>query len=124
MDYAIIASGGKQYKVSVGQELLVDKLDTEKGKSHIFTEVLLVRQNDKVLIGNPYVAKGEVMGKVLDEVKGEKVVTAKFKAKVHYRRKIGFRAQYSKVKIESIKVGEEKSGVSVPKRKNKTSSKS
>lgn len=120
MDYAIIKSGGKQYKVSVGQELLVDKLDTEKGESHVFTEVLLVRQNDEVLIGNPYVPKGAVLGKVLDTVKGEKVITAKFKAKVHYRRKIGFRAQYSKVKIESIKVGDAKSGVSAPKRKTKT----
>lgn len=124
MNYAIIKSGGKQYKISVGQELLLDKLDTEKGKSHIFTEVLLVRQNDEVVIGSPYVPKAAVLGRVLDTVKGEKVITAKFKAKVHYRRKIGFRAQYSKVKIESIKVGDIKSDVSAPKRKTKTVAKS
>lgn len=102
MKYAIVVSGGKQYKVSVGDEILVDKLNTDKGKSFIFPQVLLVRDDDNIVIGSPYISQANVCGRVLDKVKGDKVTISKFKAKVHYRRKMGFRPLYSKVKIESI----------------------
>ncbi|MBI3379998.1 50S ribosomal protein L21 [Candidatus Gottesmanbacteria bacterium] len=104
MQYAIFASGGKQYKVSVGEEVLVDKLDAEKDKPYTFEKVLLVRDNDDVMLGNPYLANVLVLGKVLDAVKGKKIHIYKYKAKVHYRRKMGFRPLYSKVKIESISI--------------------
>lgn len=102
MEYAVISSGGKQYKVSVGQEILVDKLSLEKGKNFVFPYVLLVRNDENILIGNPYVAQAKVAGKVVDEIKGDKITVSKFKAKVRYRRKIGFRPLYTKVRIESI----------------------
>lgn len=104
MNYAIIATGGKQYQVSVGQEILVDKLDGEKGKSYTFDQVLLIRNDDGISIGRPYVDGGKVKGLLLDEVKGDKITISKFKAKVHYRRRMGFRPLYSKLKIESISV--------------------
>lgn len=102
MNYAIITSGGKQYKTSVGQEILVDKLSNLKGDTITFPEVLLLRSNDTIVVGNPFVSNAEVIGKVIEVIKGEKITISKFKAKVHYRRKMGFRPIYSKVKIESV----------------------
>lgn len=102
MIYAVVKSGGKQYQISIGQELLVDKLKVAKGESYIFPEVLMIRNDETVHIGNPYVSNAKVTGKVLDVMKGEKITISKFKAKVHYRRKMGFRPIYSKVKIEAI----------------------
>lgn len=105
MKYAIIQSSGKQYVAMEGDSLLVDNLNTEKGEEVDFPDVLLVRDEESIIVGNPYIPKALVKGKVLELVKGEKVTTVKFKAKVHYRRKIGFRAQYSKIAIDSIHVG-------------------
>lgn len=121
MKYAIVASGGKQHKVSVGQELLVDRLNIEAGKPYTFEQVLLVRNDEDILVGNPYVSGAEVKGIVLDETKGDKITISKFKAKVHYRRKMGFRALYSKVKIESILLGKH---TAPKKKKTKKSAKS
>lgn len=104
MKYAIIASGGKQYKVSEGDEILVDKLDSEKGNAYIFPQVLMIRNDDDLLIGSPTVSNATVSGLVSDPVKGKKISIFKYKAKVHYRRKMGFRPLYTKVKIESISV--------------------
>lgn len=119
MKYAIIASGGKQYKVEEGQTILVDKLEADKGKPYTFDKVLLARNDDEILIGNPYIASVKVSGKVLDQIKGDKLTISKFKAKVHYRRRIGFRPLYSKILIESVSFGK----VAAPK-KGKTSKKS
>lgn len=105
MNYAIIRSGGKQYKVSEEETILVDKLGRPKGEKVVFPEVLLIRHNDSIFIGDPLVKKAEVIGRVVDELKGKKITVAKFKAKVRYRRKIGFRPHYTKVLIEEIKVG-------------------
>lgn len=111
--YAVIESGGKQYKVSEGDEILVDKLSVAKGKEHIFPNVLMLRNEDNVYLGTPYLAGSEVIGKIVDEIKGKKIAIEKFKAKVHYRRKIGFRAKLSRVIIEKIKY--EKSKPTAPK---------
>lgn len=108
MKYAIIQTGGKQYKVSEGQEILIDRLNGQKSEAILFSDILLIRTDEETLIGNPYVVGGSVKGKVIGEVKGEKVTVSKFKAKVHYRRKIGFRHSLSKVKIESIDIGQAK----------------
>lgn len=102
MKYAIVVSGGKQYKVSEGEEIKIDKLKAIKGDKYPFQQILLIRSDDDIAIGTPYVTKGEVMGKIIGEEKGEKITISKFKAKVHYRRKMGFRPLYTKVKIESI----------------------
>lgn len=102
MKYAIIQSGGKQYKVSEGDEILVDKLDSEKGKLYEFPQVLMVRNDEDLFIGTPTISNASVTGQVSDPVKGKKLSIFKYKAKVHYRRKMGFRPLYTKVKIETI----------------------
>lgn len=121
MKYAVISSGGKQYKVSEGDELPVDKLNVTKDTSFTFPQVLLVRDGENITIGTPYVDKAVVSAKVLSEVKGKKITISKFKAKVHYRRKIGFRPVFTKVKIESISLNGKKEHVSkkpAPKKKS------
>lgn len=105
MNYVVIKTGGKQYKTGLGKEILVDKLNTLKGEKCTFPEVLLFRTDDEIVVGNPYVADVRVTGRVVDVIKGEKITISKFKAKVHYRRKMGFRPMYSKVRIESISIG-------------------
>lgn len=110
--YAVIESGGKQYKVSEGDEILVDNLSIIKGKEYIFPRVLLLRDEQDIHLGLPYLKESYVVGKVVDEVKGKKIEIKKFKAKVHYRRKIGFRAKLSKVFIEKIKYDKSKPAAS------------
>ena len=101
MQYAIIQTGGKQYKVSPGTILEVDRLkDTKESVS--FDKVLLLVDGTDVKIGNPYLKDVVVNGKVLEEIKGEKIRVSKFLAKSRYRKTIGFRALLSKVEIKGI----------------------
>lgn len=102
MKYAVIKAGGKQYKVCEGDIVLVDRINSQTESKFDFPEVLLVRSDKATFVGDPYVSGGKVLGKILKETKGEKVTIAKFKAKVRYRKKKGFRPIYSKVLIESI----------------------
>jgi large subunit ribosomal protein L21 len=96
--YAVIKIKGTQYKVSEGDEILVDKLN---GKPE--PEVLLLVDDDKVKVGKPKVTGASLKLKVLNEVeKGEKISVQTFKAKSRYRRKIGFRPQYSRILVEKI----------------------
>lgn len=104
MNYAVIKSGGKQYKVTEGEVVEVDRLEVENGAKYTFPEVLLVRNEDQILIGDPYLKEASVVGKILEEVKGDKIHVFKFKSKIRYRRKIGFRPIYTKVGIESISI--------------------
>jgi len=108
MQYAVIKTGGKQYRVSEGDIIEVDKLEL-KDNSVVFDNVLLVVTDDSVQIGKPFIQDAKVKGKLLEQKKGEKIRVAKFKSKVRYRRVAGFRAMLSKVqieKIESIKIKE------------------
>lgn len=102
MNYAVISSGGKQYNVKEGEQLLVEKLSLKKGDQVVFDKVLLYRNEKDILIGQPYVTGVKVIGKIVQEEKGKKIDVIKYKAKVRYRRKIGFRPIYSRVLIESI----------------------
>ncbi|OGG26779.1 50S ribosomal protein L21 [Candidatus Gottesmanbacteria bacterium RIFCSPLOWO2_01_FULL_39_12b] len=106
MKYAIIQSGGKQYKVLEGQELLIDHLGVKEGSLIEFNEVLLMREDDKIDIGEPYVKTGKVVGKIMGEEKGTKLKVSKFKAKVRYRKTIGFRSLNTRVEIEKIIKGD------------------
>lgn len=101
--YAIIESCGKQYKVAEGDTIFFEKLDTEEGKKVTFDKVILVSEEGKVEIGNPYVKGIKVEGKVVSHGKGKKIVVFKYKAKKNYRRKQGHRQPYTKVEITSIK---------------------
>ncbi len=99
--WAVIKTGGKQYKVEEGQSLKIEKLDTEKGKTISFDEVLAIG-GDKVSIGTPLVEKAKVTAKVLDEVKDKKIRVVKFKSKSKYLRTKGHRHQRTQILIEKI----------------------
>lgn len=100
--YAIVKIGGTQYKVAEGEEIKVDKIDSEKDKTISFDQVLLLVENDKIKIGQPLVKGAQIKAKILDQVKGEKVRVATYKAKSRSRRVKGFRASLTKIKIEKI----------------------
>lgn len=101
--YAIIESCGRQYKVTEGDVVFFEKLDAEEGKKITFDNVVMVSEEGKVQIGNPYVKDVKVEGKVVSHGKGKKIIVFKMKAKKNYRRKQGHRQPYTKVEITSIK---------------------
>ena len=106
--YAIIESCGKQYKVAQGDVVFFEKLDTEEGKKVTFSNVILVSDEGKVQIGNPYVKGVKVEGKVVSHGKHKKIVVFKMKAKKNERTKQGHRQPYTKVEITSIKTAAKK----------------
>ena len=99
--YAIIATGGKQYKVSEGDVILVEKLDAETGSDVTFDQVLALG-GDKLMIGDPLVASATVTAKVLDQVRGKKITVYHYKRKSGYHKKNGHRQAYTKVQIDKI----------------------
>ena len=106
--YAIIESCGKQYKVAEGDVVFFEKLDAEEGKKVTFDNVILVSDEGKVQVGNPYVKGVKVEGKVISHGKGKKIIVFKMKPKKNYRRKQGHRQPYTKVEITSIKTSAKK----------------
>ena len=100
--YAIIESCGKQYKVAEGDVVFFEKLDAEEGKKITFDKVMLVSEDGKVQVGNPYVKGIKVEGKVVSHGKAKKIIVFKMKAKKNYRRKQGHRQPYTKIQIEKI----------------------
>jgi len=102
MKYAIVSNGGRQYKVAVGDVLEIDKLSLEPKAAYVFPEVLLIVDGEKRMIGDPIVEKAKVSAIIIEHTQGEKVRVAKFKAKARYRKVIGHRADYTKIKIEAI----------------------
>ena len=101
--YAIIESCGKQYKVAEGDVVFFEKLPVEEGKKVSFDNVILVSDEGKVQVGNPYVKGVKVEGKVVSHGKDKKIVVFKMKAKKNERTKQGHRQPYTKVEITSIK---------------------
>jgi large subunit ribosomal protein L21 len=102
--YAVIMSGGKQYQVSEGDVLHVEKLDAELGAPVEFSDVLLVKTEEKTLIGQPLVQGASVQGVLQAQGKDDKVLVFKYKKKKQYRRTRGHRQQYSEVRIDKINV--------------------
>lgn len=100
--YAIIATGGKQYKVSEGDVIRIEKLGLAEGETVKFDKVLMVSADGNLKVGNPYVAKASVTATVAGEGKGKKVVVYKYKPKTTYHKKQGHRQPYTEVKIEKI----------------------
>jgi len=96
--YAIIKISGHQYKVSEGEELLVDKIKDPKTTP----EVLLISDGEKLSLGKPTVTGAKVTFKILGEEKGEKIEVIKYRAKSRYRKHTGFRPDYSKIQILKI----------------------
>lgn len=101
MKYAIIKNGGHQYKVTEGQTIEVEKLESD-GTSYVFEEVLLVVDGDNVQIGAPTVEGMKVYADVVAEVKGDKIEVFKYKSKSRYRKHTGHRQKYTQVKINGI----------------------
>lgn len=101
-NYAVIRTGGKQYLVREGDELIVDRLD-EKEKNKVDLETLMIFDNEgkEVEIGQPVLNK-KVKAEVLEHLKGDKIKIIRFKAKVRYRKRKGFRASLTKLKILKI----------------------
>mgnify|MGYP004643976873 CR=1 FL=1 len=99
--YAIIATGGKQYKVSEGDIIKVEKLDAKVGESFTFDQVLIVN-NGEVKVGDPTVAGASVEASVVSEGRGKKVIVYRYKRKSGYHKKNGHRQSYTEVKIEKI----------------------
>ena len=100
--YAIIKTGGKQYKVAEGSEVIIEKLDVEEGSSVTFEEVLVVGEGEEIKIGRPFVEGAKVTGSVVKNGKGPKLRIFKYKHKTNYRRRQGHRQPFTKVKIEKI----------------------
>lgn len=100
--YAVIETGGKQYKVEEGDVVFVEKLDVEEGTNVDFDKVLLVSKEGDVAAGKPYVDGAKVEATVLEQGKSKKIVVFKYKAKKNYRKKQGHRQPYTKLKIENI----------------------
>lgn len=102
--YVIIESGGKQYKVTKGEIINVDKLDKAIGETIELDKVLLVSDKDQVIVGNPMVKKARVILEVVKSTKGKKVVVFKYKRKKGYRKTKGHRQQYTTVRVSEIKL--------------------
>lgn len=102
MAYAVIQTGGKQYRVAEGDVLDVEKLDVEAGAEAKFDEVLLVSDGTKVSVGAPHVKGAAVTAEVLDQHKADKVIAFKYKRRKGYHRTVGHRRQLTRLKIKSI----------------------
>ncbi|MBI4005353.1 MAG: 50S ribosomal protein L21 [Gammaproteobacteria bacterium] len=101
--YAVIKTGGKQYKVEPGDTLKVEKLDAEEGKTIKISDVLMVVDGDKVTVGTPYVKGTTVSAKVNAHGRGDKINIIKFIRRKHHRRQMGHRQAYTELSILDIK---------------------
>ena len=101
--YAIIRSGGKQYRVEVGGTIDVDRLPQEVGESIEISDVLLVVNSDDTRVGQPRVDGASVMATVVEQFRGKKIIVYKYRQRTNYRRKQGHRQYYTRLRIEDIK---------------------
>jgi len=100
--YAVIKTGGKQYRVQQGDVIFVEKLNAQADEAVTFDEVLLVGEGEQTKVGTPVVKGAQVQGKVVAQVKSRKIVVYKYKAKKNERKKQGHRQPYTKVEITAI----------------------
>ncbi len=121
--YAIIESCGRQYKVAEGEVVFFEKIDAEEGKKVTFENVVMVSDEGKVQVGNPYVKGVTVEGKVVSHGKHKKIIVFKMKAKKNERTKQGHRQPYTKVEITSIKTATKKESSETAVKKAETATK-
>ncbi len=100
--YAVIETGGKQYRVSAGQVIEVERLAAEPGSKVELDKVLLIASDDKVVVGKPHVKGAKVVAEALGEVRNRKIIVFHFKPKVRIRRKTGHRQIHTKLAIKEI----------------------
>jgi len=101
--FAIIETGGKQYKVEVGQVVEIEKLDLDEGKKVVFDKVLLVGDDKETKVGTPFVMGSTVEGKVVEHGKADKITVFKMKPKKRYMKKQGHRQTFTAVEITTVK---------------------
>ena len=102
--YAVIETGSKQYRVAAGDELRIERLETEAGQPVTFDRVLLVSNEDRVSVGSPTVPNASVVADVVEHVRGPKVVAFKMRRRKGYHRTVGHRQEQTVVKIKEIKL--------------------
>jgi len=100
--YAVIKTGGKQYRICEGDVLRIERREAEPGQEIVLDQVLLVGEGDAVEVGNPYLNNVRVRAEVLAQRKGKKIVVLKFKRRKGYRRKQGHRQLYTGIRIKAI----------------------
>jgi len=100
--YAVIKTGGKQYRVSEGETLKIEKLEVEPGKKVTFNEVLMIADGENVQVGSPLVDKASVEAKVISQGKGKKVNILKFKRRKQFMKKQGHRQLFTEIQIGNI----------------------
>jgi large subunit ribosomal protein L21 len=123
--YAIVETGGKQYRVSPGQKIDVDRLKATGGADIELSRVLLIADDKDTIVGSPVIEGARVLATYLGEEKGDKIIVFKYKPKVRYRRKKGHRQIYSRLEIkEIVKPGEDAAPKKTPKRKAEAGGKS
>jgi large subunit ribosomal protein L21 len=110
MAYAIIKTGGRQFRVAEGDTIDVDLLDVDPGKTTTFADVLMFADGDDVTHGNPLISGAKVTAEVLEQRKDKKVIAFKYKRRKGYHRTVGHRRKLTRVKIKSISVGAKKAG--------------
>ncbi len=100
--YAVIETGGKQYKVQEGDTVFVEKINTEEGENIELPKVLLISKEDGLVVGKPYIEGAKVEATVLEQGKMRKIIVFKYKSKKNYKRKQGHRQPYTKLQIGKI----------------------
>jgi large subunit ribosomal protein L21 len=100
--YAVVATGGKQYKIQEGETLRIEKIDGNVGEALTFDQVLLVADGDKLAVGQPMVAGASVSAHIVEQGKEKKILVFKYKRRKRYRRKQGHRQPFTAVRIDSI----------------------
>lgn len=103
--YAVIKTGGKQYRVSAGDKLKVESLETGEGQDVQLTEVLMIGNGEDVTIGSPMITNASVTAKVLEHGRAKKVNIVKFRRRKHHRKQMGHRQNYTELEITSINAG-------------------
>ena len=103
--YAVIKTGGKQYRVSEGQTLRIEKLNAEQGANVEFDQVLMVADGENFKLGTPLLSGGKVTAEIVEQGRGKKVKIVKFRRRKHYRRQMGHRQSFTEVKITGISAG-------------------
>ncbi len=103
MKFAVIETGGKQYRVTPGQKLKIEKLETKIGDSLVFDKVLLVADDENVQVGAPYVEGAKVEAKILKQGHHKTVIVFKYHSKTRYRKKKGHRQLFTEIEVTTIK---------------------
>ncbi len=100
--YAVFETGGKQHKVTEGEIIRVEKLKAEPGTEVVFDKIMMVKTDEKVMIGRPYVDNASVKAEVVEQGKHKKIIIFKYKRKKNYQRKQGHRQRYTAIQIKEM----------------------